>query len=232
MDRELAGIALTDDAMRAIETAAIAVERAAGQAELASAHIELVAIADVEVHLDGDPVAIEAGGTWAASVSSPTDIELPGLLRARVVPGTPASDSQAKLEAAQEVLAAALAKARVADVAAARLLDERRRELIASREKLNATSEALVGDDIVDELRTRLAELRDGEPAEPGLWDTGAGDPAAARAEPRRRGGRTQAGHGGLRDASQGRRSRGEAAGRGRHAPTSPARNWPPLRPN
>ncbi len=181
--RELAGIALTDDAMRAIETAAIAVERAAGQAELASAHIELVAIADVEVRLDGDPVAIEAGGTWAASVSSPTDIELPGLLRARVVPGTPASDTQAKLEAAQEVLAAALAKARVADVAAARLLDERRRELIASREKLNATSEALIGDDTVDELRTRLAELRDGEPAEPGLWDTGAGDPAAARAE-------------------------------------------------
>jgi hypothetical protein len=117
-------------------------------------------------------------------VSSPIDIELPGLLHARVVPGTPASDTQAKLEAAQEVLAAALAKARVADVEAARLLDERRRELTASRERLNATSEALVGDDIVDVLRTRLAELRDvepGEPAEPGLWD--AGDPAAARAE-------------------------------------------------
>ncbi len=134
------------------------------------------------MRLDGDPVAIQAGGTWAASVSSPTDIELPGLLRARVVPGTPASDSQAKLEVAQEVLAAALAKAQAADVAAARLLDVCRRELIASREKLHATSDALVGDDTVDELRTRLAELRDGEPAEPGLWDTGAADPAAARA--------------------------------------------------
>jgi len=183
LHRELAGIALTDDAMRAIETAAIAVERAAGRAELASAHIELVAIADVEVHVDGDSVAIEAGGTWAASVSSPTDIELPGLLRARVVPGTPASDSRAKLEATQDVLAAALVNARTADVAAARLLDERRRELIASREKLNATSEALIGDDTVDELRTRLAELRDGKPAEPVSWDTGAGDPAAARAD-------------------------------------------------
>ena len=211
VDRELAGIALTDDIMRAIETAAIAVERAAGQAELASAHIELVAIADVEVRLDGDAVAIEAGGTWASSVSSPIDIELPGLLRARVVPGTPASDTHAKLEAAQEVLAAALAKARVADVAAARLLDERRRELIASREKLNATSEALVGDDIVDVLRTRLAELRDVEPGEPGLWDR-----RRTGRRPRRtrcRGGRTQAGHGGLRDASQGCRSRRQAAG-------------------
>jgi AAA domain len=183
VDRELAGIITTDDTMRAIEAAAIAVERAAGQAELASAHIELVAIADVEVRLDGDPVAIEAGGAWAASVSSPTDIEVPGLLCARVVPGTPASDSRAKLGAAQEILTAALAQARVADVASARLLDERRRQLIASREKLNATFEALAGADAVDELRTRLGELRDGEHVEPDLWDTGAADPAAARAD-------------------------------------------------
>jgi hypothetical protein len=181
VDRELAGIVLTDDTMRAIEAAAIAVERAAGQAELASAHIELIAVADVDLRLDGDAVSIEAGGTWTSSVSSPIDIELPGLLRARVVPGTPASDTHAKLEAAQEVLTSALAKARVPDVAAARLLVERRRELTASREKLNATAEALVGDDIVDVLRTRLAELRDTEPGELGLWD--AGDPSAARVE-------------------------------------------------
>ncbi|HET7667801.1 MAG TPA: AAA family ATPase [Mycobacterium sp.] len=181
--RELNDIALTDDAMRAIETAAIAVERAAGHAELASAHLELVAIADVEVHVDGATVGLQAGGSWAASVGSPTDIELPGLLRARVVPGAPASDSHAKLQAAQDVLAAALAKAVVADVEAARRVDARRRELIASREKLQATAEALIGDDSVDEMRTRLEKLRDGEPAEPGLWDSGAGDPAAARTD-------------------------------------------------
>jgi hypothetical protein len=179
VERELAGIALTDDAMRAIEAAAFAVERAAGQAELASAHIELVAIADVDVRVDGEPVAIEAGSTWAVSVGAPTDIELPGLLRARVVPGTPASDSQAKLEAAQEVLSAALTTARAADVAQARLLDERRRELTVTRGKLRATADALTGDDGVDELRARLAELRHGEPAELGLWS----DAAAARAD-------------------------------------------------
>ena len=41
-----------------------------------------------------------------------------------MVPGTPASETQAKLDAAQEVLAAALVKAGVDDVAAARILDE------------------------------------------------------------------------------------------------------------
>ena len=162
---------------------------------------------------------------WAASVSSPTDIELPGLLRARVVPGTPASDTQAKLEAAQEVLAAALAKARVADVAAARLLDERRRELIASREKLNATSEALVGDDTVDELRTRLAELRDGEPAEPGLWDGDAAirPPPAPTSTPRWP--HTSRPWPTARRIARSPKPRRSGWGRGRPAPTSPARN-------
>jgi len=191
VDRELEGIALTDDTMRAIDAAAIAVDRAAGQAELASAHIELVAIADVEVRLNGDPVAIEAGGTWTSSVNSPTDIELPGVLRARVMPGTPASDTRAKLAAAQEVLAAALVKALVADVAAARLLDQHRRALSASRGQLRATAEALTGDDTLDELRTRLAELHDGHDGLDGHdghdrhdgHDGQTGDPAAARVE-------------------------------------------------
>lgn len=177
--RELADIALTDDVMRAIEAAVVAVERAAGQAELASAHIELVAITDVEVHVAGESVALEAGGSWSDSVGAPTEIEVPGLLRARVVPGTPAADSRAKLEAAQDVLADVLAKARATDVAQARLIHDRRRELMAAHTKLSATCEALVGDDIVDQLRTRLAELRSGEPADLGLWD----DPAAAREE-------------------------------------------------
>ena len=109
VERELAGIALTDATMREIEAAAAAVERAAGQVELASAHIELVAIADVELRVGGEAVALHAGTTWSASATAPTDIEVPGVLTARVVPGTPASDTQAKFDAAQQVLAAALA---------------------------------------------------------------------------------------------------------------------------
>jgi hypothetical protein len=53
--------------------------------------------------------------------------------------------------------------------------------LIAAREKLRATSEALLGDDAVDELRRRLGELRDGQPLQSDLFD--AGDPAVARAD-------------------------------------------------
>ena len=182
IDRGLSGIALTDALMRTIEDAATAVELAAGQVELTSARIELVAVSDVEMLLDGESIALDAGVTWSTSASAPTEIELPGLLTARVVPGTPASDTQAKLDAAQEVLAAALVKARVDDVAAARVLDGQRRELIAARDRFRARLEALTADDDTDDLRTRLAELHDRKPAETGLFDLEA-DVATARAE-------------------------------------------------
>jgi hypothetical protein len=182
VDRALAGIQLTDALMRTIEDAATAVELAAGQVELASARIELVAVADVEVLLDGEPVGLDAGVTWSSSASAPTEIELPGVLTARVVPGIPASDMRARLDAAQGVLATALTRAGVDDVAAARLLDERRRELSTARDRLRATSEALTADDETDDLRARLAELHEREPTETSLFDLEA-DVATARAE-------------------------------------------------
>ena len=129
IDAELAGIALTGGRMRAIEAANSAVDIAMGQVELVSAHVELVAISDVDVRVGGESLALEAGQTWSTSVSAVTDIELPGVLTARLAPGTPASQTQAKLDASREVLAAALTNGGVADIAAARILDQRRQRL-------------------------------------------------------------------------------------------------------
>ncbi len=107
-ERELVSIALTEPLMRDIETAAAAVERAAAQAELASAHIEVVAVANLELRVGGEAVTLGAGDTWSANATTATDIDVPGVLTARVVPGAPASDTQAKLDAAQQVLTDAL----------------------------------------------------------------------------------------------------------------------------
>ena len=108
------------------------------------------------------------------------------MLTARVVPGAPAADLQTKLDAAQHLLAAALAAGRVGDVAAARVVDLRRRELVATRYRLRATADGLTGDDAIDALRARLTKLRERQPAEAGLWDAAPGGPtdaAGARAE-------------------------------------------------
>ncbi|MDQ1463360.1 MAG: hypothetical protein QOC73_301, partial [Actinomycetota bacterium] len=159
IERELAGITLSDAATRGIEVAATAVERAGAKAELASATIELVAIADVELQVGGEVVDLAAGDEWSTNVGGPTDVELPGLLTVRMIPGAPAADTHAVLEAAKEHLAAALDAVGVADVAAAEVLNERRRELSGTRDRLTATRDALVGDDTVETVRDRLAEL-------------------------------------------------------------------------
>jgi hypothetical protein len=179
-DAELAGIALTGAGMRAIETAQAAVDVAVGQVELVSAQVELVAIGDIEVRLDGQSHTLAAGQKWATSVSAQTDIEVPGVLTARVAPGTPASQTQAKLAAAQEVLASALLAAGVTDVAAARTLDQRRQLLLTNRDRLASRIEALTGDASVARLQARLAELTARQPAAADLFGI---DPDAARAE-------------------------------------------------
>lgn len=178
-EAELTSIALTGEGTRAIEAAKSAVDVAMAQVELMSAHLELVAIADVDVHVGGEVRALEAGQSWSIGVSSQTQIEVPGVLTARLAPGTPASETQAKLEAAQQLLAAELAKGGVADVAAARILDQRRQQLVTTRDRLVARIEALIGDASVDQLRTRLAELTARQPAA----DLFEADADAARAE-------------------------------------------------
>src|SRR6185437_2783751 len=110
----------------------------------------------------------------------PTQVEVPGVLNARVTPGATALDIQAKYAAAQQDLVEALEAGGVADMPAARREDQRRRELEGASDRLTATLAGLCGDEQVDRLRARLAELQAGQPAEPELF---APDSASARVE-------------------------------------------------
>ncbi|MGV0773496.1 AAA family ATPase [Mycobacterium syngnathidarum] len=182
--RELAEIALDDAGMRAIEAAAVAVERAAGQAELASARIELVAAADRDVRVDQAQVPLAAGQPWSVNTTTDTEIDVPGVLTVRVVPGAPAAQTRARLDEAENVLTAALAAAGADDVDTARALDVRRRELLGSRDRLRATVDALTGDDDLTVLRARLTQLQAGQPDEAGLFElSGPTDVTTARTD-------------------------------------------------
>jgi polyhydroxyalkanoate synthesis regulator phasin len=179
VDKELSTIALTDDLLRRIEQAAAAVERAEGKLALLAATVEFVAATDIELVIGDQRVSLQAGQSWSATASAETEVEVPGIVTARFTPGTSALDIQTEYAAAQQDLAAALTTAQVADLAAARLADQRRRELQSSRDRLTATLAGLSGDDEVEQLRSRLTELR----ALPALADDIAMDAAAARVE-------------------------------------------------
>ena len=158
--QELSTIAMTDHLLAQIEKAAAAVERAEGQLALVSATVEFVAAADIELVIGDQRVTLPAGETWSTLANATTEVEVPGVLTARVTPGMSALEIQTQYTAARQDLAAALAAAQVADLAAARSTDQRRRELQGTRDQLTATLAGLCGDDDVEQLRSRLAELR------------------------------------------------------------------------
>jgi hypothetical protein len=173
VEAELAGITLTDDVMRDVEMAALATERAAFQAELASARVELDAAVDLQVVVDGQPVELAPGVTWTQNVTTSATLDLPGVMTVRLIPGAPAADSQGRLDKAREMLAALLDEAGVADVVQARAVDARRRELSGSVDRLRGIGDALVGDDSVAALRVRVAELTEELAAAGGADDPG-----------------------------------------------------------
>ena len=184
IERELAQITLDQAAMRVIEDAVVAVERAAGAAELASARIELAAVGDCAVRVDGADVVLQAGDTWSANTTTQTDVDVPGVLTVRVVPGSPDVETQERLDRANAILASALAAAGADDVPHARAIDGRRRELLGARDRLRATVDALTGDDDAAQMRDRLAALRNSEPTEAGLFEVhGPADIDTARIE-------------------------------------------------
>ncbi len=156
---ERSAIALTDNLFQQIERAAAVVERVEGQLALVSATVEFVAATDIELVVGDQRVSLPAGQSWSTIAGGATEVEVPGVLTARFTPGTTVLDIQTEYAAAQQNMATALAAAQVADVAAARSTDQRRRELLNGRDQLTATLVALCGDDEVEQLRSRLAEL-------------------------------------------------------------------------
>ncbi|MBZ4511408.1 hypothetical protein GBO22_14475, partial [Mycobacterium avium subsp. hominissuis] len=180
---ELSTIAVTEELLRRIEDAAAAVDRIGDQLASTSAAVEFTAAADIHLVIGDQQVSLPAGQSWSITAAGPTAVEVPGVLTARVTPGATTLDVQAKHAAAQQELAAALTAGAVADLAAARSADQRRRELQGTRDQLGATLAGLCGDEPLDELRSRLARLRAEHPEQRAEPTDGAADLAAARTE-------------------------------------------------
>ncbi len=137
---ELSTIAVTEELLRRIEDAAAAVDRIGDQLASTSAAVEFTAVADIHLVIGDQQVSLPAGQSWSITAAGPTAVEVPGVLTARVIPGATTLDVQAKHAAAQQELAAALTAGAVADLAAARSADQRRRELQGTRDQLGRRS--------------------------------------------------------------------------------------------
>jgi hypothetical protein len=175
---ELRDIPLTDRSFRDIESGSAAVDLARAQVDLIAPTVAFTAESDVVLVIGDQRVTLTAGQAHSLTVAEATAIGLPGVGTLAIAPGAPAADIQAKLVAAQRVLAEALAGPGVADIDDARRLNETRRDLLSQRDQLTATLSGLLGDDDDAQLRARLETLRLTQP--PGA---ATGDPVTARAE-------------------------------------------------
>ena len=99
---ELSTISAHRRLVRQIEQAAAAVDRAEGQLALVSATVEFVAATDIELVIGDQRVSLPAGQSWSTVANGATEVEVPGIVTARVTPGASALDIQAQYAAAQE----------------------------------------------------------------------------------------------------------------------------------
>lgn len=163
VSEQLAQINLTTDDMADIETASGSVANLEARLSLATATVEFTAAADIQLLVDGEAIRLAAGQKWTPQSATPATVELPGLLSMRIDPGVNTSELQAQLVAAQEHVTEMLARVGVADVAAARSIFQWRNEISHRRDQVAATLAGLVSGEGLEQLRQRLAGLREVE---------------------------------------------------------------------
>lgn len=84
---ELSSLVITAQSLGAIETAARAVGMAEAALETASAQVELRALVDVDIAVNGEQLRVAAGDRWSSAATDTIEITAPGVAVARIILG-------------------------------------------------------------------------------------------------------------------------------------------------
>lgn len=181
-DRALAGIAVDQDVVDALDERSREVVRAEAARDAGSAAVEVVVPADapaLDVVLDGAAVRMAPGETRRLPAHEAVSVSVPERLEVRVRPGRDGHGLAEAARRAADALAAACADAGVADPAAARAALRRADDARHRRDEHRATLDReLAGRDVAEvraaheRLRTRV-EAADAATPGAGTADTG-----------------------------------------------------------
>lgn len=122
--------------------------------------IALDALANLQVSIDGDSVALRPGEHRDFTVSEALRLEVPGVLRLSARPGSSLASLQSSRDRAEGRVAQLLRQCEVEDVEDAERRARARREAQATAAGATAEMKALLGADELDDLRAQLASLR------------------------------------------------------------------------
>lgn len=192
-EAELARNKVTDRALKAIQEAERGLLEAAARQRTEAPEVTLRGLAAVQLDVDGREVRLEKGGTRTLAVTETTRLALPGVLEVEIAAGAGAGAMVREVEEARRILAAACAKAGVADPEAARQAFEDRREARRVADAVGQVEKDNLRDLTYDELDRKVrglaaavADYRAKRPADPPMAaDLGAAKRERAEAETR-----------------------------------------------
>jgi energy-coupling factor transporter ATP-binding protein EcfA2 len=160
LDEELSGLRINGDQVDELRQLEARVRTARARLEVGAPRLELTALADLAVSVDGVERTLAAGSAEARAVTGPTVVELPGLLRFEVQPGANLADAERAVDDAERALQARCAEVGVVDVADAADRLERRRQLEQRVHTARADRDRIAGEGGLDRLRARLAQAQ------------------------------------------------------------------------
>lgn len=154
-----------DDSMvRRLEDAASVLWQAQRSRELAAPTMTVVRLGEHAVHLDDDPLPADGGSAGGAGVelrvTGERSVEVAGVVRVVVRPGSSADDLDADVERAQAACSELLDAAGVPSLDEARDEAERRRRAVRERELAHAALAQHLGTDTWQTLCERVTTLR------------------------------------------------------------------------
>jgi AAA ATPase domain len=150
-----------DEALAAIEDAHMAVVQARARNEGEQAVVELAALADVEVSVDGEPRALAAGEELTAPVAGAVAVDVGGLARVVVRAGREAGQSASALAETEARLASVCAQAGVDRLAQARQQAADRRAALSEGDRLNTQLQHDLRDLTPDRMAKKIERLRE-----------------------------------------------------------------------
>ena len=151
-----------DDLVDRIEEAHLAVVRAEATAERAAAVVEVTALSDMTVQVDGVDAALGAGVGIERVVGDESVLVVPDVVEVRVRAGTDAKGLAAELAEARQELDRLCALGGVGDLAAARQAAEDRRATEQDRRQATTIIEENLQDLTAEALRGKIRGLSRG----------------------------------------------------------------------
>ncbi|GAA3947626.1 AAA family ATPase [Allohahella marinimesophila] len=156
----LNGISVNAERLDVLQEAERQLQLARGQRDLAATLVEVSALKDFTLEIDGEPLDVRSGALETRHALAALSITIPGLARLRIVPSQTSAELEEKFLEARANVTTALKRCGVDTLAEAFAADARRLQASHTLGTLSDRRKALLGDDDEAELEARVAQKR------------------------------------------------------------------------